>query len=226
MPFCVMGGSFVHLDAGATFPPPPCMQGPWFGLANSSRASIFVSNEVRAPFLARVSHCSPFPAWSSVSFVTWYVHVSSWWCFPYHCMSFGVQGCGICLVVSPNRKTDGCISLSKRPPAGLFVSRSDSKGNSPGSNRRIPNQRPGSFGRDVLVSTWQGRPPLPLRLSSLSHFDVGSHPPFLGRYLRVPARNPRLPSTRVRVLLIGTSFPFPLELSFLSNPGSFPFEGR
>lgn len=54
MPFCVIDGSVVHVDAGTPSPSHPSMQSLSSDNATSSFAPIFVPNDVRMLFLARV----------------------------------------------------------------------------------------------------------------------------------------------------------------------------
>ena len=94
-----------------------------------------------------------------------------------------------------------------------------------GSNRRVSDQHSGFVRERVPGSTWQGRPPLPLRHSSLS-LSFPSYLPFpFGRCLLALSRNPRSPPTpgpspfhwTFVSLSIGSFLPF--------EPGFVPFRG-
>lgn len=155
-------------------------------------------------------------------------HISSWWgWFPSLCTSLGVQGSWLDLIgLSPEWRTSGSISVSKRPPAGFFDScfrlkrnRIGFKTKDPRSTLRFLRERlPGPRGR-------VGRPflcaprPYPFLLPPI--FRSCSEDAFSRcRGTLAPLR------PRVRLLFIGPSFPFQLEAFSLSNPGSFPFEVR
>lgn len=223
--FHFIGGSDVHLDATATFPSQPVMQGPFFDHATSSHAFIFVSNDVRMPFLARV--LLPFHSHALACVCTW------------NCRSVSRRGDGIhpmaCLLVSKvvglpwsfTKPEDGCISVSKRPLAGVSFPRFRLKGIATGLKPEHPRSKLRFVRERLLGSTWQGRPPLPLRSSFLSLSYPGRFPVAVRKIPSRAVEEPSLPSDPGSVSLsIGTSFPFRLEEPSLSNPGSLPFELR